>query len=182
MRSWSPGARGFERFHGFLGAETSQWYPDLVHDNHPVEQPTMPEDGYHFSTDITDKALEFIGDVKAIAPDRPVFLYYAPGRAHAPRQVPREWIERYRGRFDAGDEALREQTMARRKETGLLPQNTELPPLNPIGTPRAALARGERHSRHSTTPGPGTLSPTTRSGSSPGWQRCTPGSSPTATT
>ncbi|MDQ0913702.1 arylsulfatase A-like enzyme [Streptomyces canus] len=134
MRSWSPGARGFERFHGFLGAETSQRYPDLVHDNHPVEQPTMPEDGYHFSTDITDKALEFIGDVKAIAPDRPVFLYYAPGRGHAPRQVPREWIERYRGRFDAGDEALREQTMARRKETGLLPQNTELPPLNPIGT------------------------------------------------
>lgn len=130
-----PVARGFERFYGFLGAETSQWYPDLVHDNHPAEQPTTPEEGYHFSVDITDKALEYIDDVKAIAPDRPVFLYYAPGAAHAPHQVPHEWAERYRGRFDAGYEALREETLARQKAMGLVPQNTELPPLNPIGTP-----------------------------------------------
>ncbi|MFF1904805.1 arylsulfatase [Kitasatospora sp. NPDC058218] len=130
-----PVARGFERFYGFLGAETSQWYPDLVHDNHPVEQPSTPEEGYHFGVDITDKALEFIDDVKAIAPDRPVFLYYAPGCAHAPHQVPGEWAERYRGRFDAGYEVLREETLARQKAMGLVPQNTELPPLNPIGTP-----------------------------------------------
>ncbi len=76
-RNW-PIGRGFERFYGFLGAETSQWYPDLVHDNHPVEQPATPEEGYHFGVDITDRALEYFGDVKAIAPDRPVFLYYAP--------------------------------------------------------------------------------------------------------
>ncbi|MDF3312797.1 arylsulfatase [Rhodococcus sp. T2V] len=133
-RNW-PVGRGFERFYGFLGAETNQWYPDLVHDNHPVQQPATPEEGYHFSVDITDKAIQYLDDVKAIAPDRPVFLYYAPGCAHAPHQVPQEWADRYRGRFDDGYEALREQTLARQKEMGLVPQNTELPPLNPIGTP-----------------------------------------------
>ncbi|MEU6643967.1 arylsulfatase [Saccharomonospora sp. NPDC046836] len=133
-RHW-PISRGFERFYGFLGAETSQWYPNLVHDNHNVEQPKSPEEGYHFSVDITDKALEFVDDVKAVAPERPVFLYYAPGCAHAPHQVPREWIEHYRGRFDAGYEEMRRQILARQKELGLLPPNTELPPINPIGTP-----------------------------------------------
>ncbi|WP_433760391.1 arylsulfatase [Nocardia sp. CA-135398] len=133
-RNW-PVGRGFERFYGFLGAETNQWYPDLVHDNHPTQQTATPEQGYHFSVDITDKAIQYIDDVKAIAPDRPVFLYYAPGCAHAPHQVPREWADRYRGRFDDGYEAMREQTLARQKELGLVPQDTELPPLNPIGTP-----------------------------------------------
>ncbi|MFD6397436.1 arylsulfatase [Nocardia sp. NPDC060249] len=133
-RNW-PIGRGFERFYGFLGAETNQWYPDLIHDNHPVEQPSMPEDGYHFSVDITDRAIEYIDDVKAIAPERPVLLYYAPGCAHAPHHVPREWADRYRGRFDAGYEAMREETLERQKQMGLVPQNTELPPLNPIGTP-----------------------------------------------
>ncbi|MEU4341832.1 arylsulfatase [Nocardia sp. NPDC023852] len=133
-RNW-PVGRGFERFYGFLGAETNQWYPDLVHDNHPVEQPSTPEQGYHLSVDITDRALEYIDDVKSIAPDRPVFLYYAPGCAHAPHHAPREWIERYRGRFDAGYEVMRAQILERQKQMGLVPQNTELPPLNPIGTP-----------------------------------------------
>ncbi|WP_042382415.1 arylsulfatase [Streptacidiphilus melanogenes] len=133
-RNW-PLGRGFERFYGFLGAETSQWYPDLVHDNHPVEQPRTPEQGYHFGEDITDKAIAYIDDVKAIAPERPVFLYYAPGCAHAPHQAPREWIDRYRGRFDVGYEAIREQILARQKELGLVPENTRVPPLNPIGTP-----------------------------------------------
>ncbi|MEV6341571.1 arylsulfatase [Nocardia vinacea] len=133
-RNW-PVGRGFERFYGFLGAETNQWYPDLVHDNHPVEQPSTPEQGYHLSVDITDRAIEYIDDVKAIAPDRPVFLYYAPGCAHAPHHAPREWIERYRGRFDAGYEAMRAENLERQKQMGLVPQNTELPPLNPIGTP-----------------------------------------------
>ncbi|WP_040690498.1 arylsulfatase [Nocardia vinacea] len=133
-RNW-PIGRGFERFYGFLGAETNQWYPDLVHDNHPVEQPSTPEEGYHLSVDITDRAIEYIDDVKAIAPDRPVFLYYAPGCAHAPHHAPREWIERYRGRFDAGYEAMRAENLERQKQMGLVPQNTELPPLNPIGTP-----------------------------------------------
>ncbi|WP_072687998.1 arylsulfatase [Rhodococcus marinonascens] len=132
-RNW-PVGRGFERFYGFLGGETNQWNPDLVHDNHSVEQPSTPEEGYHFGVDITDKALEYLGDVKAIAPERPVFLYYAPGCAHAPHQVPAEWSDRYRGRFDAGYEVMREQILARQKEMGLVPQNTGLPPLNPIGT------------------------------------------------
>jgi arylsulfatase len=137
-RNW-PLGRGFERFYGFLGAETNQWYPDLVHDNHPVDQPYPPEAGYHFSVDITDHAITYIDDVKAIAPDRPVFLYYAPGAAHAPHQAPREWIERYRGRFDDGYELMREQTLARQKRLGLVPDSTELPPVNPIGTPQTRV-------------------------------------------
>ncbi len=134
-RNW-PSGRGFERFYGFLGAETNQWYPDLIYDNHPVDQPRLPEQGYHFTEDITDKALEFIKDAKVVAPDKPFFLYYAPGACHAPHQAPREWIDKYRGRFDMGYEALREQTLARQKQLGLVPQDTQLPPLNPIGTPQ----------------------------------------------
>ncbi len=133
-RNW-PVGRGFERFYGFLGAETNEWYPDLVHDNHPVDQPSTPAEGYHLSVDLTDKAIEFIDDVKSIAPDRPVFLYYALGATHAPHQVPKEWVDRYRGRFDVGYEAIREQILARQKQMGIVPQNTELPPINPIGTP-----------------------------------------------
>jgi arylsulfatase A-like enzyme len=134
-RNW-PTGRGFERFYGFLGAETNQWYPELVYDNHPVDQPKSPEEGYHLTADLTDKAIEFIKDAKAVAPDKPFFLYYAPGAAHAPHHAPREWIERYRGRFDLGYEAIREQILARQKQLGLIPQDTELPPLNPIGTPQ----------------------------------------------
>src|SRR6516162_3141494 len=130
-----PVGRGFERFYGFLGAETNQWYPDLVYDNHPVDQPRSPEEGYHLTVDLTDKALEFIRDAKAIAPDKPFFLYYAPGAAHAPHHAPRDWIERYAGKFDMGYDAMREQTLARQKQMGLVPEETELPPLNPIGTP-----------------------------------------------
>jgi arylsulfatase A-like enzyme len=135
-RNW-PTGRGFERFYGFLGAETNQWYPDLVYDNHPVDQPKSPEEGYHLTEDLTDKSLEFIRDAKVIAPDKPFFLYYAPGAAHAPHHAPRDWIERYAGKFDLGYEAMREQTLARQKEMGLVPEDTELPPLNPIGTPQA---------------------------------------------
>ncbi len=134
-RNW-PVGRGFERFYGFLGAETNQWYPDLVHDNHPVDQPKTPEEGYHFTEDITDKALEFIKDAKVIAPDKPFFLYYAPGAAHAPHHAPREWIEKFAGRFDLGYEAIREQILARQKDMGIVPKDTDLPPLNPIGTPQ----------------------------------------------
>jgi arylsulfatase A-like enzyme len=140
-RNW-PSGRGFERWYGFLGAETNQWYPDLVYDNHPVDQPRSPEQGYHFTSDITDKALEFIKDAKAIAPEKPFLLYYAPGACHAPHHAPREWIEKYQGRFDMGYEALREQTLARQKELGLVPAATELPPLNPIGTPQTRTGPG----------------------------------------
>ena len=133
-RNW-PSGRGFERFYGFLGAETNQWYPDLVYDNHPVDQPKSPAEGYHLTEDLTDKALEFIKDAKTVAPDKPFFLYYAPGAAHAPHQVPKEWADKFKGRFDMGYEAIREQTLARQKEMGIVPADTELPPVNPIGTP-----------------------------------------------
>jgi arylsulfatase len=133
-RNW-PSGRGFERWYGFLGAETNHWYPDLVYDNHPVDQPASPEDGYHFSVDITDKAIEFIKDSKIIAPEKPFFLYYAPGAAHAPHHAPKEWADRYAGQFDMGYEAMRVQTLARQKKLGIVPADTELPPINPIGTP-----------------------------------------------
>jgi arylsulfatase A-like enzyme len=133
-RNW-PSGRGFERWYGFLGAETNQWYPDLVYDNHFVEQPRTPEQGYHFTDDITDKALEFIKDAAAIAPDKPFFLYYAPGACHAPHHAPKDWIDKFRGRFDMGYEAVRQQTLANQKRLGLVPASTQLPPVNPIGTP-----------------------------------------------
>ena len=133
-RNW-PTGRGFERFYGFLGAETNQWYPDLVYDNHPVEQPATPEQGYHLTEDLTDKALAFIKDANAVAPGKPFFLYYAPGACHAPHHAPKEWIDRYCGHFDMGYEAIREQTLSRQKTMGIVPESTELPPINPIGTP-----------------------------------------------
>jgi arylsulfatase A-like enzyme len=135
-RNW-PTGRGFERFYGFLGAETNQWYPDLVYDNHPVDQPKPPEAGYHLTDDVTDKALEFIKDSKVMAPDKPFFLYYAPGACHAPHHAPKEWIERFRGRFDLGYEAVRGQTLERQKQLGIVPPDTELPPVNPMGTPQS---------------------------------------------
>jgi arylsulfatase A-like enzyme len=134
-RNW-PSGRGFERFYGFLGAETNQWYPDLVYDNHPVDQPRSPKEGYHLTEDLTDRALEFIKDAQAVAPEKPFMLYYAPGACHAPHHVPKEWIEKYKGRFDMGYEAMRELTLSRQKELGIVPAEVELPPINPIGTPQ----------------------------------------------
>jgi arylsulfatase len=140
-RNW-PTGRGFERFYGFLGAETNQWFPELVYDSHPVDPPRTPEEGYHLTVDLTDKALEFIRDAKVIAPDKPFFLYYAPGACHAPHHVPKEWVDRFKGRFDVGYEQLREQTLARQKEMGIVPPGTELPPINPIGTPASRTGPG----------------------------------------
>jgi arylsulfatase A-like enzyme len=128
-----PLGRGFERFYGFLGAETNQWYPDLVHDNHPEEQPKLPEDGYHLTTDLTDRALAFIQDAKAVAPDKPFFLYYCPGACHAPHHAPKEWADRYQGKFDMGYEAYRELVFDRQKMLGIIPEGAELSPINPYG-------------------------------------------------
>jgi len=126
-----PLGRGFERFYGFLGAETNQWYPDLVYDNHPVDQPSSPEEGYHLTVDLTDKALSFIRDAKSIAPDKPFFLYYCPGACHAPHHAPREWIEKYKGKFDMGYEAYREQVFEQQRQQGVVTDKTELSALNP---------------------------------------------------
>jgi len=129
-RQW-PLGRGFERYYGFLGGETNQWYPDLVYDNHPVAAPALPEDGYHLTSDLTDKAIEFVQDAKAIAPDKPFFLYFCPGAAHAPHHVPQEWADRYKGTFDMGYEAYRELVFERQKELGIIPEGTELSPIDP---------------------------------------------------
>jgi arylsulfatase A-like enzyme len=130
-KSHWPVGRGFERFYGFLGAETNQWYPDLVYDNHPVDQPALPEEGYHLTVDLTDKALSFIRDAKAIAPDKPFFLYYCPGACHAPHHAPKEWIEKYKGKFDMGYEAFRELVFERQKKQGIVTDKAELSQINP---------------------------------------------------
>ncbi len=129
-RNW-PVGRGFERFYGFLGGETNQWFPDLVYDNHPVDQPSLPEEGYHLTTDLTDKAIEFVTDAKVIDPGKPFFMYFSPGATHAPHHVAKEWIEKYRGRFDMGYEAYRELVFSRQKELGIFPEDAQLTPLNP---------------------------------------------------
>jgi len=102
-----------------------------VYDNHPVEPPATPEKGYHLSVDLTDRATEFIRDAKAIDPEKPFFLYYCPGAAHAPHHAPREWTERYEGRFDTGYEAIRAGILERQKALGIVPEHAELSPINP---------------------------------------------------
>ncbi|HMK46570.1 MAG TPA: sulfatase-like hydrolase/transferase [Methanocella sp.] len=132
-RNW-PVGRGFERFYGFLGGETNQWYPTLVYDNHPFDQPYLPEDGYHLSKDLVDRSIEFIKDSRQIVPDKPFFLYLAPGACHAPHHVWKEWADKYKGKFDMGYEKYREIVLERMKKLGVLPENTALPPVNPVGT------------------------------------------------
>ncbi|MUL64008.1 arylsulfatase [Mycobacterium sp. CBMA 234] len=129
-RHW-PLARGFERFYGFMGGETDQWYPDLVYDNHPVAPPATPEEGYHLSKDLADKTIEFIRDAKVIAPDKPWFSYVCPGAGHAPHHVFKEWADKYAGKFDMGYEAYRELVLENQKRLGIVPPDTELSPMNP---------------------------------------------------
>ena len=129
-RHW-PTSRGFERFYGFMGGETDQWYPDLVYDNHPVSPPGTPEDGYHLSKDIADKTIEIIRDAKVIAPDKPWFSYVCPGAGHAPHHVFKEWADRYAGKFDMGYERYREIVLEKQKSMGIVPPDTELSPVNP---------------------------------------------------
>jgi len=129
-RHW-PLSRGFERFYGFMGGETDQWYPDLVYDNHPVAPPATPEEGYHLSKDIADKTIEFIRDAKVIAPDKPWFSYVCPGAGHAPHHVFKEWADKYAGKFDMGYEKYREIVLDNQKKMGIVPADTELSPINP---------------------------------------------------
>ena len=122
---WPTGS-GFEHFYGFVGAETNQYYPAIYDGITPVEPPKSPEEGYHFTEDMTDRASTWVRQQKSLMPDKPFFMYYAPGATHAPHHVPKEWSEKYRGRFDAGWDALREETLARQKELGVVPQDTVL--------------------------------------------------------
>jgi len=130
-RNW-PLARGFDRFYGFIGGETNNWYPNLVEDNHYVDQPYLPEEGYHLSKDLADKAISYIADSKQSAPDKPWFLWFCPGANHAPHHCPQDYIEKYQGQFDDGYEAYREWALPRMIERGILPKDTELTPINPL--------------------------------------------------
>ena len=119
-----PTMQGFERFYGFVGGETNQWFPEVFDNLTRVEVPSDPS--YHFTEDMTRKAVDWIKAQKAIYPDKPFFIYWAPGATHAPHQVPAEWIEKYKGKFDDGWDALRERTFARQKELGVIPADAEL--------------------------------------------------------
>ena len=130
-KQW-PLQKGFDRFYGFLGGETNQWYPDLIEDNRPVEQPYTPEEGYHLSKDLADKAIGMIRDQKAGNPSRPWFMWFCPGANHAPHHAPQDYIDKYKGKFDDGYEAYREWVLPRMIEKGILPKGTPLTPLNPL--------------------------------------------------
>ena len=121
-----PLGRGFERFYGFMGGETDQFHPDLVYDNHQIVAPATPEQGYHLTEDLAEKAILFIKDLRAVAPEKPFMLYFTPGACHAPHQAPTAFIEKYRGKFDQGWDAWRNEVYARQTESGLLPLGTRL--------------------------------------------------------
>jgi arylsulfatase A-like enzyme len=125
FRQWPTGS-GFEHFYGFIGGETNQYAPAIYQDTVPVEPGRTPEEGYHFTEDMTDHAMDWVRQQKALMPDKPFFAYFAPGATHAPHHVPKEWADRYRGQFDQGWDELREQTFARQKQLGVIPPEAEL--------------------------------------------------------
>ncbi len=124
--SWPTGGGGFEYFYGFIGGEANQWYPTLYEGTTPVEVKKTPEQGYHLMADMTDKAVKWIGQQKALAPDKPFFIYFAPGATHAPHHVPKEWADKYKGKFDQGWDKLREEIFARQKQLGVIPADCQL--------------------------------------------------------
>ncbi len=127
-----PLGKGYDRFYGFIGGETNNWYPDLAEDNHYIDQPYQPEDGYHLSKDLADKAIGFIRDTKQSEPDKPWYLWFCPGANHAPHHAPQEYIDKYKGMFDDGYEAYREWVLPRMIERGIVPADTDLTEINPM--------------------------------------------------
>jgi arylsulfatase A-like enzyme len=124
--AWPTGGGGFEYFYGFIGGETNQWYPALYEGTTAIEPTKTPEEGYHFMEDMTDKAINWIGQQQALIPDKPFFVYFAPGATHAPHHVPKEWADKYKGKFDQGWDKLREEIFARQKKLGVVPQDCQL--------------------------------------------------------
>lgn len=120
-----PTGLGFEQFYGFIGGDTSQFTPAIFDGTKPVEPPSDKED-YHFDIDMADRAVNYIRQQNALAPEKPFFIYYAPGTAHAPHHAPKDWIKKFKGKFDMGWDAMREETFARQKQMGVIPQNTKL--------------------------------------------------------
>jgi len=136
-KQW-PLNQGFDRYYGFLGGETNQWYPDLVEDNHFIDAPYSPEEGYHLSKDLADKAIGMIKDQKTSNPSKPWYMWFCPGANHAPHHAPADYIAKYKGKFDDGYEAYREWVLPRMIEKGILPKGTKLTPLNPMPADMAA--------------------------------------------
>jgi arylsulfatase A-like enzyme len=126
--AWPTGGGGFEYFYGFIGGEAHQWYPSLYEGTTPIEVEKTPEEGYHLMADMTDKAIGWIGQQKALLPDKPFFVYFAPGATHAPHHVPKEWADKYAGQFDQGWDKLREETFERQKKLGVIPKDCKLTP------------------------------------------------------
>jgi arylsulfatase A-like enzyme len=124
--AWPTGGGGFEYFYGFIGGETNQWDPSIYEGTTPIEPPKTAEEGYHFTEDMTDKAIAWVRQQKALMADKPFFMYFAPGACHAPHHVPKEWVDKYKGKFDQGWDKLREESLARQKKLGVVPQNAEL--------------------------------------------------------
>ena len=126
-----PVQRGFDRFYGFLEGETDQFHPELTVDNHYIDPPKSPEEGYHLSEDLVDQLLRMISDSKGIRPDRPFFAYLPFGATHAPHQAPPKYLEKYRGAFDEGWDVMRERCYQKQIELGVIPEGTQLAPRNP---------------------------------------------------
>jgi arylsulfatase A-like enzyme len=122
---WPTGS-GFEYFYGFVGGEANQYYPGLYEGTAAIEPPKTPEEGYTLTEDLADRAITWVRQQKALAPDKPFFMYFVPGATHAPHHVPRQWTDKYKGKFDTGWDALREQIIARQKELGVIPAEAEL--------------------------------------------------------
>ncbi len=142
-KQW-PLQMGWDRFYGFIGGETNQWYPDLIEDNHFIEQKYGPEDGYHLSKDLADHALGMLRDQQATNPSKPWYLWYNPGANHAPHHAPKEYIEKYKGKFDKGYDAYREWVTGRMIEKGILPEGTVNTPMNPMRKDMAAAVDNVR--------------------------------------
>ena len=121
-----PTRSGFDKFYGFIGGEANQWAPAIYDGMSQIEPPNKPD--YHFLTDMTDKAIDWVMAVKSLTPEKPFFIYYVPGATHAPHHVPKDWIAKYKGRFDQGWDRLREETLARQKRLGVVPPETQLAP------------------------------------------------------
>ncbi len=124
--AWPTGGGGMEYFYGFIGGETNQWYPSLYEGTSAIEVSKTPEEGYHLMEDMTDRAINWVRFQKALMPDKPFFIYFAPGATHAPHHVPKEWADKYRGQFDAGWDKLREVIFERQKGLGVVPPDCEL--------------------------------------------------------
>ncbi|MET0999864.1 MAG: arylsulfatase, partial [Marmoricola sp.] len=126
--AWPSGGGGFETFYGFIGGENNQWDPALYDGTTPIEPPATPDEGYHLTEDLADHACNWIRQQKALMPDKPFFVYFAPGATHAPHHVPKEWADKYAGQFDDGWDVQRERIIARQKELGVIPADAELTP------------------------------------------------------